>query len=477
MEDLMQKVGLDLSIEHIESQILGGVVREDPCVLKVEKSMLTMAEYDQIKRELDLRRSLSHPNIENTYSFNTTIDGHFYIEAEFIEGMPLVEKTFYKNGKSHARRFTRTLSVQDAVRITLRMIDVLDYLHHPPTHILDPKDPRGYVARNIVPNNIIVNDDLSVVKLCDLNEMKKIGDKINPERRYDGGVRLFPADVLPPEIRAENGGILDEGTDVYALGACLFYMLTGKEGMELDEVSLKWSNPRDREEYSDWLDSMLGGIEIEDTKLGFGLTEILLKRLLNFDRDKRMLATDELKIELDILDKNFRFAHRYTGKNILARINNEYVVYGRVKRVENGNGALNHLYLFDKAILLSTGLPTTETDIAGPEVIDSLATRYPERTLFDRNCFHLTGRDFDGQPKRIEYILSLSGNAMFHVFDDKIEGRKLGSVLGDLRDAVSITFDDSVEIYDNVTGSWIPINKALDEFDKHSEIDEDDIPF
>jgi len=75
----------------------------------------------------------------------------------------------------------------------------------------------GYIHCDIKPNNILINDDGSI-KIIDLGQCCKIGTVKN---RIQG----TPDYIAPEQVHREQ---LDERTDIFNLGATMYWALTGK---------------------------------------------------------------------------------------------------------------------------------------------------------------------------------------------------------------------------------------------------------
>jgi formylglycine-generating enzyme required for sulfatase activity/tRNA A-37 threonylcarbamoyl transferase component Bud32 len=87
----------------------------------------------------------------------------------------------------------------------------------------------GMVHRDIKPSNILVTRDGKQVKLVDLG-LARINDPINQEganRVTQEGFVIGTPDFLAPE-QARNPAGVDIRADIYALGATLYFILTGR---------------------------------------------------------------------------------------------------------------------------------------------------------------------------------------------------------------------------------------------------------
>jgi len=142
--------------------------------------------------EAEVAARLSHPNIVTVLDVGRS-DRGAYLVLEFLSGEPL------------SRRLAGPrLSLRQSLRIAT---DVACGLAHAHAH--------GVVHRDLTPSNVQLCDD-GQVKITDLGLASALG-----RRRLDGGT----PDYMAPE--QAQGEPEDERTDVFALGAILYRMLTG----------------------------------------------------------------------------------------------------------------------------------------------------------------------------------------------------------------------------------------------------------
>jgi len=99
------------------------------------------------------------------------------------------------------------LSEPRAVRITTQVASARAHAHE-----------HGLVHKDVKPENILLAD--GVAKLCDLGLVGEIGST-----RPDGSIVGTPAYIPPEVVRGEPADIR---SDLYSLGAVLFFMLVGR---------------------------------------------------------------------------------------------------------------------------------------------------------------------------------------------------------------------------------------------------------
>ena len=147
---------------------------------------------------------LDHPNIARLLDAGTTDDGLPYLVMEYVSGAPVT-------------RFVREheLSIPERLEIFLKVCSAVEVAHH--SHV---------IHRDLKPSNILINAD-GAVKLLDFG----IAKLVNPgqdclEITAAGEERLTPNCASPEQT---DGRAVTEASDVYALGALLYEMLSGQK--------------------------------------------------------------------------------------------------------------------------------------------------------------------------------------------------------------------------------------------------------
>jgi non-specific serine/threonine protein kinase len=148
-------------------------------------------------REAQAAAGLSHPNICTIYEIDETDDGIF-IAMAYFGGLDLAKKI--RSGP---------VEPDEALKIAIQIGEGLQAAHK-----------NGIVHRDIKSANIMLTQD-GQVKIMDFGLAKMAGvTKITRTQTTLGTI----AYMSPEQVRGET---LDERTDVWALGVCLYEMLTG----------------------------------------------------------------------------------------------------------------------------------------------------------------------------------------------------------------------------------------------------------
>jgi serine/threonine-protein kinase len=155
---------------------------------------------ERFRREQQIGQELDHPGIVKTYADEQR--SRMYMVIEWVDGR-LLRSILNEE---------RKLPVERAVQIALGICDALDYMHK-----------RGVVHRDLKPENIMVGEG-GGIKLIDFGiAMKEDARRLT----YAGSSPLLgtPDYISPEQVKGQRG---DQRSDIYALGAMLYEMLTGQ---------------------------------------------------------------------------------------------------------------------------------------------------------------------------------------------------------------------------------------------------------
>jgi tRNA A-37 threonylcarbamoyl transferase component Bud32 len=184
-----------------------------PCAVKVirpEKAgdPQVLARFE---REVRATAKLSHWNSIDIYDYGRTPDGTFYYVMEFLPGHNIGE-------------LVRGHGPLPASRILYLMRQVCDALAEAHSH--------GLVHRDIKPANIYCayrGGVFDVAKLLDFGLAKPLTDANDSGLTQEGSITGSPLFMSPEQAGSEE---VDGRSDVYSLGAVMYYMATGKAPFE-----------------------------------------------------------------------------------------------------------------------------------------------------------------------------------------------------------------------------------------------------
>jgi serine/threonine protein kinase len=174
------------------------------------------ANVAQFEREVQLTSQLSHPNTVAIYDYGRTPDGVFYYAMEYLDG----------------------INLEDLVRVDgpqppARVIAILDQV----CGALAEAHERGLVHRDIKPANIILTErggEPDVAKVVDFGLVTRLhhpkGTSSSPNVLTGTPMYMSPETMMAPDAG-------DPRTDLYALGAVAYYLLTGRPVFERPTVA------------------------------------------------------------------------------------------------------------------------------------------------------------------------------------------------------------------------------------------------
>jgi serine/threonine-protein kinase len=176
-----------------------------PVAIKVLSEQLASSQpyVERFYREAKSGSHLDHPNIVRFRGagYDAATDKH-YLVMEYVDG-PSAHALLDRAGR---------LSVGDAVHIALDIARGLEHAHS-----------RNVVHRDIKPDNVLTTQS-GVAKLADLGLAKRL-DEVSHLTGFRVG--FGTVDYIPYE-QAINAKQADARSDIFALGATLYHLVTGE---------------------------------------------------------------------------------------------------------------------------------------------------------------------------------------------------------------------------------------------------------
>ncbi len=174
-----------------------------------------LAAVQAFVNEAQITGQLDHPNIVPVYDFGRNEDGRLFFTMKLLTGRTLADVVRELPAGPPARA-----TLFDLLEIGLKICDALAFAHQ-----------KGVVHGDVKPENVMV-DRFGQVYLVDWGAAVSSTQSRAPERRDEPVSTSFEQDAsnvigtlayLSPEQAV--GKSLDERTDVFALGALLYYVL------------------------------------------------------------------------------------------------------------------------------------------------------------------------------------------------------------------------------------------------------------
>jgi serine/threonine-protein kinase len=174
------------------------------------------AVHARFLRERQILARLQHPGIARLGDGGITDGGQPWFAMEYVDGATIT---------AHCER--NGLTVAERVVVFLRVCEAVQYAHR-----------SLVVHRDLKPSNILVTA-AGEVKLLDFGIAKLLSEGDDTDdaddadaARTEAGVRLMTPDYAAPE--QVRGELVTTATDVYALGAVLYELLTGRRAHRIE---------------------------------------------------------------------------------------------------------------------------------------------------------------------------------------------------------------------------------------------------
>lgn len=179
---------------------------------------------ERFKREYETAKEMNHPHVVKVLEFGATPDGSSFLTMEYLQGQELSKALADK---------ARFMPNERVVRVVCQVASALEHAHS-----------FGFIHRDLKPDNIFLCEtpDGVDVRVLDFGSVKlqmETGAKLTAI-----GTTLGSPYYMSPE-QATGAADVDQRSDVFALGAILYEMLTNKvafEGANVAMILLKIMN-------------------------------------------------------------------------------------------------------------------------------------------------------------------------------------------------------------------------------------------
>ncbi len=209
-------------------------------------------------REAKLLMGLSHPKIAAVKD-HFVENNHHYLALEYIDGIDL-------------RRFVRERGPQSedvVLKWAIEIAEILSYLHG--------REP-AVVHRDLSPDNLML-DELGNIVLIDFGAANELVGTAT-------GTLIGKQSYISPE---QFRGKACTSSDLYSLGACMFYLLTGE-----DPEALAESHPREHNnQISEEMDSLISKLTSLDVNNRFASANDLIDACKSLLKEKKTIRLVE----------------------------------------------------------------------------------------------------------------------------------------------------------------------------------------
>jgi len=228
------------------------------------KRFTEKADYvERFYKEGRAAAKLNHNNIVQAIDVGEA-GGYHYFVMEYVEG-----KTIYEDLAANV-----VFKEEQALDIVIQVAKALQHAH-----------ARGLIHRDVKPKNIMINT-AGIVKLADMGLARETTD-IEAAQTEAGKAYGTPYYIAPEQIRGELD--IDGRADIYALGATLYHMVTGRVPFESEKPA---------DVMKKHLKEPLTPPDHINTSLSAGISEVI-ESMMAKNRDDRYNTADELLVDLE----------------------------------------------------------------------------------------------------------------------------------------------------------------------------------
>jgi hypothetical protein len=192
---------------------MGAVYKAEPTELRRPVALKVMlrgtgqaapGERERFEREAKLVGKLNHPNIVRVFKAAWN-DDLCWFTMEFVQGQDF--KVVLRSGQSPIRK---------GAEIVAKVARAMDFAHR-----------HSVIHRDLKPQNIMVVEESGEPKVLDFGLAKSISKEQQEKLTQMGSFLGTPA-YMAPEQAGGDPDAIDARADIYALGAILYEVLTGR---------------------------------------------------------------------------------------------------------------------------------------------------------------------------------------------------------------------------------------------------------
>jgi hypothetical protein len=198
------------------------MLRRATAVKLLDPDKMSAAAVARFEREVQLTGGLTHPNTVAIYDYGRTPEGLFYYAMEYLEGVTLDELVSRHGPLLEAR----------ALHLLRQVCGALAEAH-----------AAGLVHRDVKPANVFLTNRgglFDFVKVLDFGLVKAVDGGAEANLTSPNAVTGTPLYLSPEAVNAPDR--VGAGSDVYAIGAVGYFLLTGGPvftGSSVMEICMK----------------------------------------------------------------------------------------------------------------------------------------------------------------------------------------------------------------------------------------------
>ena len=199
-------------------QATHGMLKRPTAVKLLRPELGGREVHELFRREVQLTAQLTHPYTITIYDYGRTPEGLFYYAMELLDGASLQDVV----------EATGPQPVSRVVRILRDVAVALDEAHSV-----------GLIHRDVKPSNIMLAHQggaYDVVKVVDFGLVKRLSDDADDDVELSDtrSIKGTPHYLSPEGVTTPNE--VDARSDIYALGAVGYFLLTARTVFEGDNI-------------------------------------------------------------------------------------------------------------------------------------------------------------------------------------------------------------------------------------------------
>ncbi|MDA1177466.1 MAG: serine/threonine protein kinase [Planctomycetota bacterium] len=193
------------------------MLRRSTAIKLLDADKMNDVSIQRFEQEVQITCRLNHPSTIAIYDFGRTPEGVFYYAMEYLDGITLQD-------------LVDTFGPQPEGRVISILLQVCGSLFE--------AHAQGLVHRDIKPANIMLSrrgGEPDVVKVLDFGLVKATDENSSVQSSLQAGMAGTPLYMSPEAIQSPMS--VDGRSDLYALGAVGYFLLTGKPVFNASSLS------------------------------------------------------------------------------------------------------------------------------------------------------------------------------------------------------------------------------------------------